>query len=111
MVISNGHAYGFDTNGILTCVDLNDGRRKWKSRGYDNGQVLLLADQNVLLVQCEKGEVALVAAKPDSHEELARIPGLDSKTWNHPVIANGKLFIRNDQSAVCFQLPMAEKSN
>jgi len=111
MVISNGHAYGFDTNGILTCVDLNDGRRKWKSRGYDNGQVLLLADQNVLLVQCEKGQVALVAAKPDSHEELARIPGLDSKTWNHPVIANGKLFIRNDQSAVCFQLPMAEKSN
>ena len=108
LVIYNDFAYGFDTNGFLNCVDLKKGERKWKVRGYDNGQVLLLADQGVLLVQCEKGDVALVAARPDKHEEIARIKGLDSKTWNHPVIANGKLFIRNDREAACFELKADE---
>jgi outer membrane protein assembly factor BamB len=104
LVVYQDHAYGFDTNGFLTCVDLAKGQRKWKVRGYDNGQVLLLADAGLLLVQCEKGDVALVAARPDQHQELARMKGLDSKTWNHPVIANGKLFIRNDRTAAAFEL-------
>jgi outer membrane protein assembly factor BamB len=104
VVVFRDHVYGFD-GGLLTCVSLADGgKRKWKARGYDNGQVLLLADQGVLLVQCEKGDVALVAANPDKHQELARIPALKGKTWNHPVIAHGKLFVRNGEEAVCFEL-------
>lgn len=105
LVVYQDHIYGFDA-GFLTCASLKDGKRKWKVRGYDNGQVLLLADQGVLLVQCEKGDVALVAANPERHEELARIKGLDGKTWNHPVIANGRLFVRNDQMAACFELKL-----
>ena len=50
------------------------------------------------------GEVALVEANPDRHEELARIPVFTSKTWNHPVVAHGKLFVRNDEEVACFQL-------
>jgi outer membrane protein assembly factor BamB len=103
VVVYNDHLYGLDT-GFLTCVSLADGKRKWKVRGYDSGQVLLLADQGVLLVQCEKGDVALVAANPDNHQELGRIPALKGKTWNHPVIAHGKLFVRNGEEAACFEL-------
>ncbi len=105
IVIYNDHAYGLDV-GMLTCVNLKDGKRMWKERGYDNGQVLLLADQGLLLVQCEKGDVALVEASPDKCKELARFKALEGKTWNHPVIANGKLFVRNDRVAACFELKM-----
>lgn len=105
VVAYKDHLYGFDT-GFLTCVSLENGARKWKVRGYDSGQVLLLADQGVLLVQCEKGDVALVAADPDQHRELGRIPAIKGKTWNHPVIANGKLYVRNGEEAACFELKL-----
>src|SRR5262249_15031365 len=43
LVVHRGHLYGFDNN-FFTCVSLEDGKGKWKERGYGNGQVLLLAD-------------------------------------------------------------------
>jgi outer membrane protein assembly factor BamB len=107
MVVHRGHLYGFDGN-ILTCVSLEDRAGKWRARGYGNGQVLLLADQGLLLVLSEQGVVSLVEASPDGHRELGRFPAVEGKTWNHPVVAHGKLFVRNGEEAACYQL--AEKS-
>jgi outer membrane protein assembly factor BamB len=103
LVVHQGHVYGFDVN-FLTCVSLKDGKPKWKERGYGNGQVLLLADQGLLLVLSERGAVALVEANPTSRKELGRFQALDDKTWNHPVIAHGKLFVRNGKEAACYEL-------
>jgi outer membrane protein assembly factor BamB len=103
MVIHRGRAYGFDGN-FLTCVSLDDGKGMWRARGYGNGQVLLLADQDLLLVLSEKGEVALVEAGPEGHKELGRFQAIEGKTWNHPVVAHGKLFVRNGEEAACYQL-------
>jgi outer membrane protein assembly factor BamB len=103
LVVHRGHVYGFD--GIFfTCVRLDDGKGKWKARGYGNGQVLLLADQEILLILSEKGEVALVDASPDGHKERGRFQALEGKTWNHPVVVYGKLFVRNGEEAACYQL-------
>jgi outer membrane protein assembly factor BamB len=103
LVIHQGHLYGFDGN-FLTCVNLQDGKRRWKERGYGNGQVLLLADQDLLLVLAENGEVALVAAQSERLNELARFQALEGKTWNHPVVAHGRLFVRNSVEMACYQL-------
>jgi outer membrane protein assembly factor BamB len=106
-VIHKGHAYGFDGN-IFTCVDVGDqGKARWRGGRYGNGQVLLLADQDLLLVLSETGDVVLVAADPQKHRELGRFKAIDGKTWNHPVIAHGKLFVRNGEEAACFELPPA----
>lgn len=109
MVLHKGHLYGFDS-AFFTCVNLEDGKSKWRVRGYDNGQVLLLADQDLLLILAEDGTVALVEATPTGHKELSRFQGIKGKTWNHPVVAHGKLFIRNGKEAACFELrPEKEK--
>lgn len=106
-VVLDESVYGFD-EGILCCVDIDTGKRRWKGGRYGHGQMLLLADQRVLLVTSETGEAALVAAEPDKFIELARFQAVVGKTWNHPVIAHGKLFVRNDEEIACYQLKLAE---
>lgn len=110
LVIHKGHLYGFN-NVFFTCVNLADGKKKWKERGYGNGQVLLLPDQDLLLVLSEEGEVALVEANPEELKEVARFQGIEGKTWNHPVLAHGKLFVRNGEEMACYELAPGGKSD
>jgi outer membrane protein assembly factor BamB len=102
-VVLDDSVYGFD-GGIFCCVDVKTGQRRWKAGHYGHGQALLLADQRLLLVLTETGEVVLVAADPRKLEELGRFQAIEGKTWNHPVIARGRLYVRNDQEMACYEL-------
>ena len=104
-VVHNGHAFGFDGS-ILACIDLADGKRKWKGGRYGSGQLILLADQNLLLVVSEEGELALVAATSDKFTQVARIPAIEGKTWNHPVLARDILLVRNGEEMAAFRLSL-----
>jgi outer membrane protein assembly factor BamB len=107
-VVHKGHAYGFDGS-ILSCIDLADGKRKWKGGRYGNGQLVLLADEDVLLVVSEEGDLALVSATPDGFKELAKIPAIDGKTWNHPVLVGDTLLVRNGEVMAAFKLALAAR--
>lgn len=100
-VIREGYVYGLD-DGILTCLDLATGKVKWKGGRYGYGQILLHED--TLLVLTEEGDVTLAAASPAKFQELHRIPALTGTTWNHPVVAHGKLLVRNGTEVVCFDV-------
>ena len=105
-VVHNGYVFGFN-GGILACIDVKDGTRKWKGGRYGNGQLVLLRDQDLLLVISEEGELALVKATPDQFTELAHFPALEGKTWNHPALAGDRLLVRNGNEMAAFRLSLA----
>jgi len=101
--VRDGFAYGLD-EGRMACIDLSNGERKWKGGKYGYGQNLLVGE--LLLVQAERGEVALVEAKPEAFVEVARMEALGAKTWNYPALAGKYLLLRNDLEAVCFEVSL-----
>jgi outer membrane protein assembly factor BamB len=102
-VVHKGHAYGFDGD-ILSSIDLADGKRKWKGGRYGSGQLVLLADQDLLLVVSDEGELALVSAAPDGFKEISRFKAIEGKTWNHPVVVGDVLLVRNGEEMAAFRL-------
>ena len=102
VTVHDGHAYGL-SDGILECVSVADGKRRWKGGRYGQGQVLRVGD--LLLVQAETGEVVLVDCVPRKHVVRGRLAALDGQTWNNPCLAGDRLLVRNAEQAACYELP------
>jgi outer membrane protein assembly factor BamB len=103
-LVRRGHyVYGLD-DGVLACVNLEQGNREWKEGRYGHGQILLVDD--LLLIQAESGDVVLVEISPEKPHEQARFRALQGKTWNNPVLLRDLLLVRNDQEAACYRLPL-----
>ena len=65
---------------------------------------------DLLLVQGETGEVALVEASPERFTELTRFQAIDGKSWNTPALAGPYLLVRNAEEAACYELPLEGES-
>ena len=100
-VLYDGHIYGFD-EGIFACIDARTGERKWKGGRYGYGQALL-AGENILVLT-ESGDVVILKATPEGHQEIASFSAIEGKTWNHPAIAGGILLVRNAREMAAFRL-------
>jgi outer membrane protein assembly factor BamB len=103
MVYHDGFIYGFDGT-VFCCVDANTGDRKWRDGRYGAGQVVLLADQGVMIVTSEDGQVILLRCNPQQNEELGRFQAVSGKAWNHPAVAGDRLYVRSDGEMACIQL-------
>jgi outer membrane protein assembly factor BamB len=99
-VLHDGYIYGLDES-ILACVDAATGELKWKGGRYGYGQVIIAGDRLVVLT--ERGELVMVRATPSGHEELASFSAVEGKTWNHPVLTNGILLVRNLREMAAFR--------
>jgi outer membrane protein assembly factor BamB len=100
-VVHDGFIYGLDET-ILTCVNAQTGEVVWKGGRYGHGQFVLASGHLVLLT--EDGDLVLVRATPERHDEVARFAVLEGKTWNHPALDNGRLLVRNLAQMAAFDL-------
>jgi outer membrane protein assembly factor BamB len=57
-----------------------------------------------MIVTTETGQVVLLRCNAEKLEEQGRIDAVDGKTWNHPIVAEDRLFVRNAREAVCYEL-------
>jgi outer membrane protein assembly factor BamB len=103
VVLVNGYLYGFDDS-ILTCLEFATGKRMWRDRSVGKGSVTY-ADGN-LYIQSENNVVGLAAATPSGYQETGRFSIADKglPSWAHPVISDGRLYVRNQDSLVAYDV-------
>lgn len=100
-VLHNGYVYGLD-EGIMVCLDVNTGERKWKEGRFGYGQIVLTNGH--LIVTSDQGEVALLKATPEKYTEVARFSAVQGQTWNYPAIASGRLLVRNSTEMAAYDI-------
>jgi outer membrane protein assembly factor BamB len=114
VVLINGYIYGFADRIGWVCQDLKTGENVWveKNDVVSKGAVLAVNDR-LLLLNERGGMITVVAASPDGWKEFGRmeIPerveeesARDHMVWTHPVVANGKLYIKDHNLLFCFDL-------
>ena len=100
-ILTGGNIYSSDER-AFKCVDFMTGQERWKQPRTANG-TLALADGKLFLLT-EGGELRVGTPDPSGFKPTAEAKILDGRCWTVPVIANGRLYARNLEKAVCVDL-------
>jgi outer membrane protein assembly factor BamB len=104
MVLLDGYLYGAD-EGRLTCLDFNTGKVAWAERKAGKGSIA--AADGRLYYRDENGPMLLVEANPAKYVEHGRFepaPKSGEAAWPHPVLANGRLYLRDQDLLFCYDV-------
>ena len=102
-ILIGDHLYGFSSS-ILTAMRFDTGEVAWRDRSVGKGS-LTYADGN-LYAFSENGVVGLVEANPTAYREKGRfqIQQGSLPTWTHPVVAGGRLYLRDQDTIYAFDI-------
>jgi outer membrane protein assembly factor BamB len=111
VVLVDGHLYGYSDSAGWLCQNFKTGEQVWSSKKLGKGAVTY-ADGMLYCVDEKTGTVALVEASPKEWIEKSRftleprtvIRTQDNRVWTHPVISNGKLFLRDQDLIYCYDV-------
>jgi outer membrane protein assembly factor BamB len=99
--------YVYGTNSrVLVCIDFKTGTTKWQDSCVGKGSICA-ADGHLYVRGENDGQVVLVEATPSAYKETGRLQQPDRsnhKAWPHPVIANGCLYLRDDDVLLCYDI-------
>ena len=108
VVLVGDHVYGdSDDKGTPFCADLMTGEIKWKSRGSGKKSASIAAADGHLYIRYSDGTMTLVKANPNEFTESGsfKVPGSGERpSWAHPVILDGKLYLREGDKILCYNL-------
>jgi outer membrane protein assembly factor BamB len=102
-VLIGDYLYGF-SDAILTAMKFDSGQVAWRDRSVGKGSVVFADDR--LYLYSEEGVVGLAEANPAGYREHGRfqIRTGGAPTWSHPIVSNGKLFIRDQDNIYAFDV-------
>lgn len=88
----------------LQCIETRTGKVLWsKPKVGEYHATLLKTGDDKLLMLDDAGNLILLDPNPKEYRELARSK-VCGKTWVHPALANGRLFVRDEKELLCLQL-------
>ena len=110
VILYGQHLYGFSDGSGLICQELASGREIWQGdrRTLAKG-TLTIADDMIICMNESNGDVVLAPATPNGFREAgrfrlepqSRIRSRSGKIWTHPVVSNGKLYLRDQEYIYC----------
>ena len=104
VVLVKGHVYG-STGSTFRCIELESGNEAFKERSAGKGSTLYAGGHFIL--RSEKGPVALIKATPRGMTEISKFEQpyrSQYKAWPHPVVANGNLYLRDQDILLCYKI-------
>ncbi|MFO0809332.1 MAG: PQQ-binding-like beta-propeller repeat protein [Gemmataceae bacterium] len=107
MVLVDGYLYGSFDPGILTCLEFKTGKVMWQERRPGKGSIVYADGHLYCRNEGAKGTVYLVGADPKKYEDHGQFDQPDrskEQAWPHPVVANGKLYIRDQDVLLCYDV-------
>ena len=102
-VFWKGFIYGVGEPGSLMCLNADTGELQWKKEGFEYGPVIIL-DGMLIAVEGKSGDAILVDTDSHEYRESGRIKPLPGPVWTAPIVANGRLFMKNKKTLVCVDL-------
>jgi hypothetical protein len=107
VILLNGDVYGHsDTKGWI-CQEMMTGKVKWSDKSLDKGTIAYADGHFYCRAETKKGTIALIEASPEGWKETGRFDQperSDKQAWPHLVIANGKLYVRDMDVLLCYDI-------
>jgi outer membrane protein assembly factor BamB len=100
-VVYDGHVYCISerATGQLMCFSLRDGSAVWSEPSFAKFGTLMIADGNLIILD-EKGDLVIADATGAGYHELARAKVLTGRSWVMPVLANGRIYAKNNNGKI-----------
>lgn len=103
-LLLGGLIYGTGDPGNLVCLDPRTGQAKWKQAGFEKGGCVAV-DGTIIVMNGSNGDISMVEQSPNGYKELGKLTGpLGGQSWTAPIVAQGKLIIRNTKAIACLDL-------
>lgn len=111
VILVGDHLYGYSDKGGWTCQDWKTGDVKWADKSLGKGAIHCAGGMLYLLEE-NSGTVVLIEASPDGWKEHGRFKlepqsaqrKKQGKIWTHPVVSNGRLYLRDQEFISCFDV-------
>lgn len=101
------NVYGHSDSKGWTCQDIKTGNVLWQDKSFGKGSIAYADNRFILRQEDKAGPIALIEASPTGYKEHGRFdqPNRSGQmAWPHPVISNGKLYIRDEDRLLCFDV-------
>jgi outer membrane protein assembly factor BamB len=107
MVLVDGYLYGANDPGSLVCLEFKTGKVMWEERSPGKGSITYADGRLYYRNEGGKGRLFLIEANPSKyvvHGSFDQPDRSGKSAWPHPVVANGKLYIRDQDLLLCFDV-------
>ncbi len=103
-IFYNNCFFGISDSGGMACINPRDGKALWRERSIGNKGGIVGVDDTIIALHGKRGEVVMFSNSYESPQILGRMAGLGGQSWTAPIVADGKLIVRNKQAIACYDL-------
>jgi outer membrane protein assembly factor BamB len=107
VILHEDHLYGYSDGKGWVCQNFKTGDMVWSDKKLGKGSISYADGHLVLRDEGGSGTIVLIEASPDAYKEKGRFDQpdrSDKRSWPHPVIAGGKLYVRDQDLLLCYDV-------